>query len=115
MSERIKTYGEFWPFYLSQHANPTNRVLHFVGTTGTILCLLAAGVTLNPLYVLLAAISGYGFAWFGHFIIEKNRPATFKHPLWSFRGDARMLRYFLTGRMGAEYSRLEKQGFRHAA
>ena len=105
MSERIKTYGEFWPFYLSQHANPTNRVLHFVGTTGTILCLLAAGVTLNPLYVLLAAISGYGFAWFGHFIIEKNRPATFTYPLWSLASDFKMYWYILTGKIGDELVR----------
>lgn len=93
MSDRFQTFEEFWPYYLSEHGDRTNRRLHFIGSTLALLNLGAAIVTLNPAFVLGAVVSGYFFAWVGHFIIEKNRPATFKYPLWSLRGDFKM--YFL--------------------
>ena len=87
---KISTYREFWPFYLSEHANATNRRLHFVGTTLALGLVVAAIATSNPWLLLAALLSGYGFAWVGHFFIEKNRPATFEYPLWSFVSDWRM-------------------------
>jgi hypothetical protein len=107
MSERLQSFEAFWPFYLSQHADPTNRRLHYVGTTGTILCIGTGVLTLNPLWLLSAAICGYAFAWVGHFIIEKNRPATFTYPLWSLIADFRMYFTWLRGALGPE---LQKAG-----
>ena len=100
MSEqRIKSFEEFWPFYLSQHAHPLCRKLHFVGTT-LALGSVAAALSTGQLWMLAGApLAGYGFAWVGHFIIEKNRPATFTHPLYSFMGDWVMWKDMLTGRI----------------
>ena len=88
--KKISTYREFWPFYLSEHANPVNRWLHFAGTTIALAFVIVAIVTANAAYLLVALFAGYGFAWFGHFFVEKNRPATFTYPLWSFVSDWRM-------------------------
>lgn len=109
----FRNFEEFWPFYIGEHRSPINRALHYFGTGLGYSIAVAAAATLKPWLIPLGLACGYGPAWVGHFIIEKNRPATFKHPLWSFRGDARMLRLFLTGRMGAEFARLEQQQFRH--
>jgi hypothetical protein len=104
MTERYRTYEEFWPFYVSQHRNPTCRALHFTGTS-LVLASLALAVLDSPLWLLAAPVAGYGFAWLGHFAFEKNRPATFTYPLWSLRGDFRMYRLMLRGRMKPEIER----------
>ena len=98
------SYEEFWPYYVSQHRHPTNRRLHFLGTTlGIAAC--AAGLLVSPLWLPAAPFAGYSFAWGGHFFFEKNKPATFSYPGWSFRGDFRMYRLMLLGRMGPEIER----------
>lgn len=89
-SEKIKTYREFWPVYLSEHSNSVNRGLHFAGTTIALAFIVVAVVKANGGFILGALISGYGFAWCGHFFIEKNRPVTFQYPIWSFISDWRM-------------------------
>jgi hypothetical protein len=104
MSERYRTYEEFWPFYVSQHRNATCRGLHFVGTTLVFLS-LALALLVSPSWLLAAPLAGYGFAWIGHFFFEKNRPATFTYPLWSLRGDFRMYRLMLLGKMQPEIDR----------
>jgi hypothetical protein len=104
MVQRYRSYQEFWPFYVSQHLNPTNRALHFVGTTLVWVC-LAAALLVSPLWLAAAPLAGYGFAWAGHFFFERNRPATFTYPLWSLRGDFRMFRLMLLGRMAPEVER----------
>jgi hypothetical protein len=86
------SFEEFWPHYLAAHQNPINRALHCAGTLSAISAIAAGVITLNPLLVLAAIPIGYGPAWVGHFVFEKNRPATFAHPLWSLRGDFVMLR-----------------------
>jgi len=104
---RIQTFEEFWPFYLREHSNRVCRGLHYVGST---LALVWLGMTValaNPWFLLAALVNGYAFAWIGHFFFEKNRPATFKYPLWSFAGDWKMYFCFLTGRMGAQLEKLE--------
>jgi hypothetical protein len=104
MHEKLPTYEAFWPFYVSQHLDPSNRRLHFVGTTLVIGCFVA-GVFESSLYLLGMPLAGYGFAWIGHFLFEKNKPATFTYPLWSLRGDFRMYRLMWRGRMGPEIAR----------
>ena len=101
-SERkFNSYDEFFSFYLQQHSDPRNRLLHAVGTTLGIAVVVAAFVSGHPWYALLFFPIGYGFAWTGHFGLEKNKPATFGHPFWSFISDFRMLGLMFTGRLAA--------------
>ena len=99
MSERFATFREFYPFYLAEHANRTCRRLHFVGSCVVLGFAAAAIVSLNAWWLLAALLSGYGFAWVGHFFFEHNRPATFKYPLYSFAGDWVMFKDILTGKI----------------
>lgn len=110
-SHPIKSFREFWPYYVGEHRSPTCRALHYIGTTNVALFLGAAAITGNPWWIAAIPVAAYGCAWIGHFVIEKNRPATFKHPFWSLLGDFKMYGYFVTGRMGAEVERL--YGSRH--
>ena len=99
MSKSYASFREFYPFYLSEHAHPTCRRLHYIGSFCALAFLATAVVTGNAWWLLGALFSGYGFAWIGHFFFEKNRPATFEHPLYSFAGDWVMLKDMLTGRI----------------
>lgn len=98
---RIQSFVEFWPFYVREHSLPACRALHFVGST-LVLVVIAAAAVYNWWLLLAAPVVGYGFAWIGHFTIEKNKPASFKYPLWSFIADWKMWAMILVGRMGAE-------------
>jgi len=99
MSRTYSTFREFYPFYLSEHRNRTCRRLHFVGSALGLVCLAAAIALHSFWFILLGILVGYACAWVGHFFFEKNRPATFHHPLYSFAGDWVMFRDILTGRM----------------
>jgi hypothetical protein len=92
----IKTFAEF---YLKEHSNRTCRRLHFVGSTLSLVCLAMLVITGQPGYLLAGLLCGYGFAWIGHFVFEKNKPASFKRPLYSFMGDWVMYRDIWTGRV----------------
>ena len=83
----FKCFTEFYPFYLTEHSHRTCRRLHFVGSTLALACLAMLAATGKPQYLLYGLLCGYGFAWLGHFGFEKNRPASFKRPLYSFMGD----------------------------
>jgi hypothetical protein len=96
---RYRSFAQFYPYYLSEHANRTCRRLHFAGTTLGILFLAHALATLNFWWLLAGVVQGYAWAWVGHFVYEKNRPATFTYPLWSFMGDWVMWKEILTGRI----------------
>lgn len=97
--KRFTRFADFYPFYLSEHANRTCRRLHFVGSTGVIACLVMALATRNGWWLLAALFCGYGFAWVGHFFFEHNRPATFKYPFYSLLGDWVMYRDMWRGRV----------------
>jgi hypothetical protein len=95
---RYQSFAEFYPFYLSEHANRTSRRLHFCGTGLAILLFVAALASHHWFLLLAALICGYAFAWIGHAVFEKNRPATFSYPLWSLMSDFRLFFETLTGR-----------------
>jgi hypothetical protein len=95
----FKTFADFYPFYLTEHSNRTCRRLHFIGSTLALSCLALLVVTGQPLFLLAGLLCGYGFAWIGHFGFEKNRPASFKRPLYSFMGDWVMYKDIWTGKI----------------
>ena len=96
--ERYASFEAFYPFYIHQHANRVCRRIHVVGTALVIAAFAAAVATLNPWWLLAMPLIGYGFAWVGHFFFEKNRPATFKYPLWSLMGDFRLFFETVSGK-----------------
>ena len=96
---RFASFREFYPFYLSEHSNRTSRRLHFAGSVGVLLLVALAIADRNGWWVLAALACGYGFAWIGHFCFEHNRPATFRHPFYSFVGDWVMFGDILRGRI----------------
>ena len=100
MTERsFSSFADFWPHYLSEHSKPATRLLHCLGTLAAI-ALVVLMIAIGKWWLFpLALVPGYGCAWVGHFLIEKNRPATFTYPLWSFMGDWKMLALMLTGRL----------------
>jgi hypothetical protein len=99
MAERLPSYREFWPYYLREHSRSRTRGLHYVGSALAIL-FVVAGVLLTRWAWIAVPLAGYGFAWFAHGVVERNRPATFLHPWWSLISDFRMFGLFLTGRLG---------------
>jgi hypothetical protein len=110
---KLQSFAEFWPFYLGEHRSPTNRGLHYFGTSAALVIVAYAALSGSPLFGLWALLAGYGCAWIGHFRVELNRPATFTYPRWSLLGDFKMLFYFLTGRIGGEMVRF--YGSKHPA
>lgn len=108
---RHRSFERFFDHYLREHGRPETRALHFAGT-GLAALLLAAALTnrrWRPWLLLAVPVVGYGPAWLAHLAVERNRPATFRHPLWSLRADLRMLRLWLTGRLE---ERLRQAGVR---
>ena len=96
---RFKSFAEFWPYYLSEHSQSATRMLHGVGILAA-LAVAAAVIAVGKWWLFpLGLLPGYGQAWAGHYFIEKNRPATFDHPLWSFMGDWKMLALWLAGKL----------------
>jgi hypothetical protein len=106
MSTDFKSFEDFWPFYVCEHSKPLTRTFHFIGTA-TIVPLFIVAVIYNGYLVFLVPVCAYGFAWFGHYVIENNRPATFRHPLWSLLGDFKMFAFILIGKMSKEVSRCQ--------
>jgi hypothetical protein len=101
MSEEqsFATFADFYPFYLSEHANRVSRRLHFAGSSIALALLVAALVTQAWWLVAVAIVQGYAFAWVGHFFFEHNKPATFKYPGFSFLGDWRLWWEIITGKI----------------
>lgn len=108
----ISNYRQFWPYYLREHAKPLTRAIHFFGTALAVVTLGAAAIIGSAWLLLAAPIFGYGPAWCAHFFVERNRPATFRFPLWSLISDFRMAGLWLFGRLSKE---LELAGVRSPA
>lgn len=100
-SERYSSFKAFYPFYLGEHSLPACRRLHYVGTSLSLL-VLAIAIFVHPAWIIAAPFAGYSFAWFAHFKVEKNRPATFTYPLWSLMADYKMFFSWLSGRLPAQ-------------
>jgi hypothetical protein len=107
MAARYRSFADFWPFYLREHSRPATRALHFAGTSLIVLLLIVGVATRRWRLLVGIPLAGYGFAWAAHLAVERNKPATFRHPLWSLAADFRMWWLWLSGRLRAE---LEKAG-----
>jgi hypothetical protein len=97
--QRYASFAEFYPFYLNEHKNRTTRRLHFLGSALALFCLLELLFTGDLWWLVAGLACGYGFAWFSHLVFEKNRPASFRQPLYSFMGDWKMFWQILTGKI----------------
>ena len=98
--KEYKTFKEFYPFYLEQHKKEGTRITHFIGTTLFLTLLVLAIIKQEPLFIGEGAVCAYFFAWIGHFFIEHNKPATFKYPWMSLKGDFKLYFEILTGKQG---------------
>jgi hypothetical protein len=98
-TQRFASFHDFYPYYLREHSSRASRRLHVIGTALAIVLLIVALVTRTWNLLWVVPLAGYLFAWVGHFVFEKNRPATFRHPIYSLRGDFTMLRDVLTGKL----------------
>lgn len=104
------TFEKFWPLYLNAHRDPRTRTLHVMGTFTALACAVIFLLTLHPAWAIAVPVSAYAIAWLAHALYEKNRPMTFSHPLWSLRGDLRMVRLALAGRLDQEAARVSDAG-----
>lgn len=102
--ERIKTYEEFYKFYLSQHQNKVCRFLHVLGTTIVLALAITSVYHKEPKLLIMVPLAGYGFAWVGHFFFEQNKPATFQYPWWSLKSDFKMYFDILSGKISMDSS-----------
>lgn len=102
MAKKYQTLAEFYPYYLTEHKDLTCRTLHFIGTFGIFILLFASIFLQDWRYFAAIPVCGYGFAWFGHAVFEKNKPATFEYPLFSLASDFIMFWHILTGQIGAK-------------
>ena len=107
--KKYKTFKSFYPYYLTEHSDSRNRRLHFLGTALLILCVATGILTGNPLLFAAVPVLGYGFAWAGHFFLEKNKPATFTYPLYSLASDFVMFWDILTGRINKKLEKAKQQ------
>lgn len=101
----IRSYREFWPYYLNEHSRPATRGLHLAGTGVATALIVISAADQRPWLLLGAALAGYAPAWLAHFAVEKNRPATFRYPLWSLISDFRMAAIWLSGGLERELKR----------
>ena len=108
MEKQYKTLDEFYPYYLTEHSDPTCRLFHYVGTTLIIGITVVALVSYDWWLLLLVPVVGYGFAWIGHFVFEKNKPATFQYPGYSLASDFIMYFHFLTGQVDQKLADAKK-------
>lgn len=96
---QYQSFADFWPHYLGEHSKPATRFLHCTGSIAAVVLLIVV-IAIGKWWLFpLALVPGYGMAWIGHFFVERNRPATFTYPLWSFMGDWKMLALMLTGKL----------------
>lgn len=108
-NSKPKNFAEFWPLYVCDHKNSRNRMLHFIGTLLVLVHILVSLGRGEYLWLWLAPIIGYSFAWVGHFLVERNRPATFRYPIYSLLADFKMFALMCRGRMAGELESILRQ------
>lgn len=108
MERKYKSFWSFYPYYLTEHSQPICRLTHYIGTTGLLVVIAASIYTENAKLLLFLPIVGYGFAWLGHFVFEKNKPATFQYPFYSLGSDFVMYFHFLTGQIDKKLEEAHK-------
>lgn len=103
----IRSFADFWPSYVRAHSQPQTRILH---ATGSVLAVVMLGLAFAvSLWFLIAVpLVGYAFAWYAHFFVEHNKPATFGHPFYSLAADYRMTFLMMAGRMETEVAKYVK-------
>jgi hypothetical protein len=106
--KKYKSFWSFYPYYLTEHSDVTNRTLHFIGTALLIVILIVAIAIQKWWMMALIPVVGYGFAWVGHFFIEKNKPATFTYPFYSLGSDFVMFWHILTGQINKKLEEAKK-------
>ena len=106
--KKYKSFWSFYPYYLTEHGDTTNRLLHFAGSCLIIIFLIAGIVSKNGWFIAAIPFCGYGFAWVGHYFIEKNRPATFTYPLYSLASDFVMWWHTITGQLPNKLKEAQK-------
>lgn len=109
MEKAYRSFREFYPYYLTEHSHPVNRALHFIGTALLLICVIVSVITTKWWMLVLVPLIGYGFAWVGHFFVEKNRPATFTYPFYSLASDFVMFWDFCSGQLGKKMDRAENK------
>ena len=105
MARQCTSYREFWPFYLHEHGKAATRRIHFFGTALSLATLVLALATQVWWLLIAVPIAGYAPAWYSHFFVERNRPATFTYPFWSMISDFRMFFLWCAGRLEPELKR----------
>ncbi len=114
-SRTFESFSDFWPFYVKEHQKKTTRILHFIGTTGAMACVAGGLLTKRRWLLAVAPVVGYGPAWISHFFVEGNKPASFKHPLWSLRADLVMWSKMVRFQMADEVERVLREEREHEA
>ncbi|HMJ47677.1 MAG TPA: DUF962 domain-containing protein [Ferruginibacter sp.] len=107
-NKKYTSFHSFYNYYLTEHSDGKNRLLHFSGTFILIAALIAGCITGKWIFFVLIPIVGYGFAWIGHYFIERNKPATFTYPLYSLASDFVMFWHILTGQIGSKLIEAKK-------
>jgi hypothetical protein len=93
------SFREFYPAYLAEHSKPATRRLHFAGMLVALVFLAVTVWSGEWRWLVAAPVFGYGLAWTGHLVFERNRPATFRHPFYSLLGDLVMFKDILLRRV----------------
>src|SRR5215475_13350838 len=107
--DSINDFHEFWPYYVAAHSRPMTRLIHLAATASSWIIILLAVMTRNWWLLISIPFVAYALAWYSHFFIEHNRPATFGHPFYSLAADYKMAAFMLTGQMSREIERLNKR------
>ena len=102
----VATFAEFWPHYLNHHRRPGCRAMHYLAAATAVALLVIALCAACPWTMMSVPVAAYLLAWTGHALVERNRPATWRYPLWSLRAEFRMVGLGLTGRLNAELRRI---------
>ena len=97
-NNKFNSFKEFYPFYLSEHSKKETKITHVIGSGCVLILLTYSIITKDWFKLAYMPLFGYGFAWIGHFFFEKNRPATFTYPKFSFMGDWVMFKDIIIGR-----------------